>query len=534
MARMISLDERALILAPTQRADHTSQLLSRAGFGCAATDDLHNLGQWLGDGAAMAIVDEHSLANDLDGLQSFLDRQPPWSDLPVLLLCAPQSTSDWASLGNLFVLPHPCQDVQLLGVVKTALRARQLQYRCRDQLGEFDLALQRQAQLNEQQQDALHQTRKMEAIGQLAGGIAHDFNNLLTSIGGSLEIAGRRVDRGQIEGLSAVLNMGREAVNRAARLTHRLLAFSSRQSLESQPIDVAGWLRSAQLASQTGPGITVQLSLASDLWQAQADPAQLGEAFDNLLCNACEAMPSGGVLKVEARNCHFAHAQFADALPAGDYLSLSVTDSGQGMAPGILEHAFEPFFSTKPTGQGIGLGLSMVYGFSKQSGGHIALSSQIGRGTQATLYLPRYSDAEMASARPAVQTLETTPAGQVTAHVLIVEDDQQVRHMLQQTLAEEGLECSCAGDASEALGLLRSGRPVDLLVTDVGLPGMSGRQLAQIARTHQPGLRVLFVTGYAETAMAREAFLEAGMELLCKPFAMQQVRDRVLAILQGE
>ncbi|AIR91153.1 response regulator [Pseudomonas cremoricolorata] len=534
MARTISLDERALILAPSQRADHTSQLLSRAGFGCAATDDLHNLGQWLVDGAAMAIVDEHSLSCDLDGLRTFLATQPPWSDLPVLLLCAPQSTSDWAILGNLFLLPHPCQDVQLLGLVKSALRARQLQYRCRDQLSGFDKALQRQARLSQQHQDMLHHTRKMEAIGQLAGGVAHDFNNLLTSIGGSLEIAGRRLDRGQIEGLSAVLNMGREAVNRAARLTHRLLAFSSRQSLESQPIDVAGWLRSAQLASQTGPGITVQLSLANDLWQAQADPAQLTDAFDNLLCNACEAMPSGGVLKVEARNCHFPQAQFADALPAGDYLSLTVTDSGQGMAPGILEHAFEPFFSTKPTGQGIGMGLSMVYGFSKQSGGHVTLSSQIGLGTQATLYLPRFVDHCAEAPQRAQDPIRDAHAGPTEFHVLIVEDDHQVRQMLHQTLTEEGLACSCAADAGEALELLRSGHALDLLITDVGLPGMSGRQLAQIARTHQPELRVLFITGYAETAMAREAFLEAGMDLLCKPFAMQQVRDRVLAILQGE
>ncbi|WP_312933373.1 response regulator [Pseudomonas sp.] len=538
MACSFSLEERALILAPSPRADRTLELLSKAGFGCAVTRDMTHLGEWLGEGAAMAIIDEHSLASvGNSALQNFVEHQPSWSDLPVLLLCAPTSASSWSQFGNLFALSHPCQDQQLLGMVQAALRARQRQYQSRDQQHASHQALHLQLELTRRHQETLQNARKMDAIGHLAGGVAHDFNNLLTSIGGSLELAGRRLQRGQADAVDTALDIGRQAVGRAARLTHRLLAFSSRQSLQSQRVDVAELLQSTAWRDSISPAITVNCQFDEDLWWAQTDAAQLRESFDNLILNACEAMPCGGSLLVEAHNQTFAEAQFAASLPAGDYVCLSLTDTGQGMSASTLEHAFEPFFSTKPTGQGIGLGLSMVYGFSKQSQGHVVLTSAIGQGTQVQLYVPRHSDraepAAQAETQAGASTVPPKPARQRSnGNVLIVEDDEQVRGLLQQSLAEEGLTCHCAADAEQALALLRSQPNIELLISDVGLPGMNGRQLAEIARMLLPSLKVLFVTGYAETAMARDQFLDPGMELMCKPFTMQRLRERVGLMLQ--
>lgn len=534
MACPFTLEERALILAPSPRATRTLELLSGAGFGCAVTRDMAHLGEWLGDGAAMAIVDEHCLANvGQSALQAFVEHQPSWSDLPVLLLRAPESASSWSQFGNLFTLSHPCHDQQLLGMVQAALRARQRQYQSRDQLQASDHALHVQLELNRHHQETLHQSRKMDAIGQLAGGVAHDFNNLLTSIGGSLELAGRRLQRGQAEGVDTALDIGRQAVSRAARLTHRLLAFSSRQSLQSQRVDVAELLQTHAWKRSIPPAITVNCVVDEGLWLAQSDAAQLSESFDNLVLNACEAMPCGGTLLVEAHNRQIVEAQFAASLPAGDYVCLSLTDTGQGMSASTVEHAFEPFFSTKPTGQGIGLGLSMVYGFSKQSRGHVVLTSAIGQGTQVQLYLPRHHERAEQPEDGVSAGLEQRNAQRANGNVLIVEDDEQIRGLLQQSLAEDGLTCHCAGDAEQALALLRSVPRIELLVTDVGLPGMNGRQLAELARMLQPSLKVLFVTGYAETAMARDQFLDPGMELMCKPFTMQRLREQVGLILQG-
>ncbi len=533
MACPFTLEERALILAPSPRATRTLELLSGAGFGCAVTRDMAHLGEWLVYGAAMAIVDEHCLANvGQSALQAFVEHQPSWSDLPVLLLRAPESASSWSQFGNLFTLSHPCHDQQLLGMVQAALRARQRQYQSRDQLQASDHALHVQLELNRHHQETLHQSRKMDAIGQLAGGVAHDFNNLLTSIGGSLELAGRRLQRGQAEGVDTALDIGRQAVSRAARLTHRLLAFSSRQSLQSQRVDVAELLQTHAWKRSIPPAITVNCVVDEGLWLAQSDAAQLSESFDNLVLNACEAMPCGGTLLVEAHNRPFAQAQFATSPPAGDYVCLSLTDTGQGMSASTVEHAFEPFFSTKPTGQGIGLGLSMVYGFCKQSRGHVVLTSAIGQGTQVQLYLPRHHDhAEQPEACVNVDS-EQRDAHRSSGHVLIVEDDEQVRGLLQQSLTEEGLTCHCAGDAEQALALLRSKPQIELLISDVGLPGMNGRQLAELARMLRPSLKVLFVTGYAETAMARDQFLDPGMDMMCKPFTMQRLRERVGLLLQ--
>ncbi len=367
----------------------------------------------------------------------------------------------------------------------------------------------------------------MEAIGQLAGGVAHDFNNLLTSIGGSFELIDRRLKQGRADGLDSVLRLGREAVSRAARLTHRLLAFSCRQSLHSRCVNLHTLLQTKQLKAQLKPAIKLQVSIAKGLWNAEADDQQLREALDNLILNACEAMPSGGLLRIEATNQPIYSSPMADGpLTAGDYLRLSVIDNGQGMAPSTLEHAFEPFFSTKATSQGIGLGLSMVYGFSKQSHGHVTLHSQIGKGTRVDLYLPRHIDQAPSPAQPLV------PAQATHGHrVLLVEDDLHVRELLCQALRDNGFTCLSAANAEEGLEVLRASQPIDLLISDVGLPGMNGRQLAEIARSLRPRLPVLFITGYAETAMAREGFLGCDMHLICKPFELRQLQEQVAMIL---
>ncbi|MDF0732995.1 response regulator [Pseudomonas entomophila] len=526
MAAALALDERALILAPDKLGTATSRLLTRAGIGCRVTANVVDLGPWLDEGVGLVIVAEQAMVQDAPSpLQQFIDLQPVWSDLPVVLLTL--TTADhrpaWDRLGNLTRLACPFEDAQLLMLAAQALRARRRQYLARDHLAELQQCQHRQ----HADDQALYRTRKMEAIGQLAGGVAHDFNNFLTSIGGSLELIDKRLRQGRTQDLESVLRMGQEAVSRAARLTHRLLAFSSRQSLSSQAVNLHVLLQPPRLREKLTDTVKLRVQLPADLWPLSVDEQQLKESLDNLLANACEAMPSGGLLSIVACNQHIEDTDFAGgALAGGDYLCLSVIDNGQGMPESIQDHAFEPFFSTKPVGQGVGLGLSMVYGFSKQSHGHVALHSQIGRGTRVDLYLPRFRGTP-----PVAQAVPPEPSHSLSREILVVEDDPHVRTLLCQALHDDGFTCHSASNANEALLMLRSPHALALLVSDVGLPGMNGRQLAEIARKLRPGLPVLFITGYAQTAMSRDDFLDAGMQLICKPFELQQLRERVAQML---
>ncbi len=535
MASSLALDERALILAPSPLAADVARLLAGAGIDSLCALDLAQLQAGLAEGAGLALIAEQVFdPGPSPLLQAFLDQQPNWSDLPIVLLTqGAHGVTPACHLpqGNLIRLAVPFEHAHLLQMVQSALRNRHRQYRVRDQLLDLQLRLQAQGitpgEARERSEFARYQARKMEAIGQLAGGVAHDFNNLLTSIGGSFELIDRRLQQGRSDGLDSMLRMGREAVSRAARLTHRLLAFSSRQSLHSQRVDLHDLLQAKRLMACVNPAVTLQVDIAQGLWPVEADGAQLQEALDNLLLNACEAMPSGGHLRIEASNQPIAAGHPTDgALCAGDYVCLRIIDDGQGMAQSTLEHAFEPFFSTKAIGQGIGLGLSMVYGFSKQSRGHVTLHSQIGQGTQVELYLPRHRGQAPASTEPMPTVLNGRGR-----HVLVVEDDPDVRQLLCQALCEDGFACHSAASANDGLKVLRSSQPVDLLLTDIGLPGMNGRQLAEIARNLRPRLPVLFITGYAETAMARDGFLAAGMHLLGKPFELQQLQALVRQIL---
>ncbi|VVN99087.1 Sensor histidine kinase RcsC [Pseudomonas fluorescens] len=385
----------------------------------------------------------------------------------------------------------------------------------------------------ERAEEALRHAQKMEAVGQLTGGIAHDFNNMLTGIIGSLDLMQRYIAEGRAAEIGRFTEAAVSSAHRAAALTHRLLAFSRRQSLDRKPLNANELIHSLEdLLSRTkGDHIELKLQLAAEIWPVSTDVSQLENALLNLVINARDAMPDGGQLLIETANVYLDGSDITTLEPvkAGDYLMIAVSDNGTGMTPSVLAKAFDPFFTTKPIGQGTGLGLSMIYGFAQQSGGHVSLFSLPGQGTSVRLYLPRLY---VAVPDPAVSpvTSEAPPAiaGET---VVLVEDDPAVRMLVLDLLNELGYHAHEAEDANTALPLLESDLRVDLLVTDVGLPGMNGRQLAEIARQHRPDLKVLFMTGYAEKAAERQGFLEEGMDMVAKPFSIDLLANKIRTMI---
>jgi len=388
-----------------------------------------------------------------------------------------------------------------------------------------------------QAEEQLRQAQKMEAVGQLTGGIAHDFNNLLTGVIGSLDLLQRRLARGETDKVERYATAAITSANRAAALTHRLLAFSRRQPLDPKAVDANRLVTGMEelLRRTIGESIALERIAASDLWRTRCDPHQLESAILNLAINARDAMPHGGTLTIETCNATLDDAYVARHrdMRAGEYVCVRVTDTGTGMSPETIERAFEPFFTTKPIGQGTGLGLSMIYGFARQSEGHVRICSELGRGTSIRLYLPRHHGAADAA--------ESTSRGSDDAHragagevVLVVEDETAVRDLVVEVLQDLGYHAVEAADGPAGLGLLQSGMRVDLLVTDIGLPGLNGRQVADAARQQRPGLKVLFMTGYAENATIAEGFLEPGMEMITKPFAIDTLTARIRTMIQGD
>ncbi|GLX12358.1 hypothetical protein Pstr01_05970 [Pseudomonas straminea] len=381
-----------------------------------------------------------------------------------------------------------------------------------------------------QAEEQLRQAQKMEAIGQLTGGIAHDFNNLLAGILGSLELIQRKLPANDHPQLARFVDAAIASANRGASLTHRLLAFARRQSLDLRPVQVNALVCALEdlLVRTLGEQIALEIQLSDDLWPTRSDSHQLENALINLAINARDAMPEGGTLRIETRNTQLGESEAHNyQVPPGDYLLLSVSDTGCGMPEEIIRHAFEPFFTTKPIGQGTGLGLSMVYGFVKQTGGYLHLESQVGHGTTLDLYLPRLPEAPTAQQADARRD---APRG-TGERILVVEDDQVVRMLMIEVLEELGYQLIQASDAQSALGLLEQHAPLDLLLTDVGLPGMNGRQLADAARQRQPGLKVLFATGYAEGAELRDGYLGDGMDMIAKPFSFDSLAAKLKAML---
>ena len=381
-------------------------------------------------------------------------------------------------------------------------------------------------------EEALRHSQKMEAIGQLTGGIAHDFNNMLTAIIGSMEVLKRRIRAGRYEDVETFMDGAISAANRAASLTHRLLAFAQRQPLDPKAVDVNRLIRGMEdlLRRTLGDGIKLRTDLAPEEWQALTDAHQLENAILNLAINARDAMSGSGTLSiVTTRETLDSRKRVGqEDIEPGDYIVVAVGDTGVGMSAETLEKVFEPFFTTKPIGQGTGLGLSMIYGFAKQSRGHVRIESVEGQGTTVKLYLPRYRGA-VEETVIAPERATATGSGE---NVLVIEDDSGVRLIISNVLRDLGYSSIEAGDGDAALPMLTSNSPLDLLITDVGLPGMNGRQIAEIARRHRPELKILFVTGYAENATGQTPFLEPGMEMMTKPFSLDALALRIQEMIR--
>ncbi|KPX75470.1 Signal transduction histidine kinase [Pseudomonas amygdali pv. photiniae] len=388
----------------------------------------------------------------------------------------------------------------------------------------------------EQIEDALRHSQKMDAVGQLTGGIAHDFNNLLAGISGSLELITKRLAQGRVGDVDRYVSVAQGAVRRAASLTHRLLAFSRRQNLSPRVTNVNVLIQDMEelIARTVGPEIDIKVVAHDDLWPALIDHAQLESSLLNLCLNARDAMPSGGRIVIETANASIEECTDPDhGIPAGEHLSIRVTDTGIGMSPDTVAKAFEPFFTTKPIGAGTGLGLSMVYGFVRQSGGQIRVESVEGQGTSVVMHLPRHI-AENAP-RAAGPEITEEPAQHTGETVLIVDDEPSVRMLVAEVITGLGYNCLEAGDAQSGLQILQSDTRIDLLISDIGLPGgMNGREMADAAGDCRPGLPTLFITGYAKTSVLDDCHLRPCTQVLTKPFGLDALAGRVTGLIGAD
>jgi signal transduction histidine kinase len=557
---------QVIILAPIGRdASASANLLRKAGLTAYVADDLAGLLDGLASGAGAAFVAEEALFNqDLTALQDWIAEQPPWSDFPFVVLTShldhPKINS-WRQtlankLQNVSMLERPLQAISLTSAMHVALRARRRQYEVKalieaqeaaaehlealvaertQELEKANEDLKSQMTERERVEASLRQSQKMEAVGQLTGGLAHDFNNLLTGIGGSLELTRARLSQGKADSVDRYITTAQEAVKRAAALTHRLLAFSRRQALEPKPTNVNRLVTGMEelIRRTVGPAIHVEVVGAGGLWSTLVDPNQLENALLNLCLNARDAMPQGGRLTIETANRWLDERAARDHdIAPGQYISLCVTDTGTGMEADVAAHAFDPFFTTKPLGQGTGLGLSMIYGFARQSGGQIRIYSEVGKGTTMCLYLPRHDDdPTFNDAVNFPKASESLGDGEV---VLVIDDEPSIRMLIADVLSDTGYSVLEASDGPAGLRVLQSAARIDLLITDVGLPGgMNGRQVADAARTLRPDLRVLFITGYAENALMGNGHLEKGMHVLAKPFEVDRLATKIRELVKN-
>ncbi len=400
------------------------------------------------------------------------------------------------------------------------------------ELAEANQRLQVEIAERAQAEEALRHAQKMDAIGQLTGGIAHDFNNMLTGVLGALDLIRRRLAAGRVQEVGKYIEAAVTSANRAAALTQRLLAFARRQSLTTRPVQLNELVASMEelLRRTIGESIELCIDLQDQQRVIRTDEHQLENALLNLVINARDAMPEGGRLWVRSQVVQVDVRQ-GDLAP-GEYVQLSVEDSGCGIPADVLERVFDPFFTTKPIGQGTGLGLSMVYGFMKQTGGHVRIDSAEGRGACISLFLPCEWCAADSQAVTADQPL--APRASEGECVLVVEDEEAVRMMVVDALRELGYTALQAADGAGAITHLQRTERIDLLISDVGLPGLNGRQLAEIARQFRPGLRVLFMTGYARNAQVRQDLQDSGMDMLAKPFNVDELAARVRQMLEAE
>jgi len=434
------------------------------------------------------------------------------------------------------ILPIPFFAIVLLSVLTAlAIRDSRRELGARRSLsianGELVLEMQRREKAEEQ----VRQLQKIEAIGQLTGGIAHDFNNMLAIIVGSLSLIERRIERGDRD-IGKYVTAAQEGAQRAASLTQRLLAFARKQPLSPQTIDPNRFVSGmSELLQRTlTEAIQIETVLGAGLWKTHADAAQLENALVNLAVNGRDAMPEGGKLTIETANTSLDPGYAAEhvGIPAGQYVLIAVTDTGTGMSPETANRVFEPFFTTKAVGKGSGLGLSQVYGFVRQSGGHVKIYSEVGQGTTVKIYLPRYygADAVTDLARAAAGA---TPLGSAEEVILLVEDEPDVRRLSVDALRELGYTVIHADRAASALLVLESERRIDLLFTDIVMPEMNGRQLAEKAVAIKPDIKVLYMTGYTRNAVVHNGLLDPGVRLVGKPFSIEQLAISVRAALDS-
>lgn len=417
--------------------------------------------------------------------------------------------------------------VWVLSLAQRSLRAANVN------LARANAELQAEVDTREAAEAQLRQAQKMESIGQLTGGIAHDFNNMLAIVIGGLDIAERRL--GEPEKARRALENAREGANRAADLTRRLLAFARQQPLQPKVIEPNQLVsKMSELLRRTlGEGVSIETVLAGGLWRTSADPGQLENAVLNLCVNARDAMGGSGRLTIETLNGHLDDAYasaHADVKP-GQYVVVAISDTGPGMAPDVIARAFEPFFTTKDVGKGTGLGLAQVHGFVRQTGGHVAIYSEVGQGTTVKIYLPRYTGTDQASTSEVIA--DEIPKGVSTEVVLVVEDEFQVRQITTENLRELGYSVIEAANGREALALLANRPDVSLLFTDIVMPEMNGRELADQVHTLLPGLPVLYTTGYTRNAIIHNGMVDYGIAFLPKPFTIEQLARKVRLVLDA-
>ena len=569
-----NLSERAIILAPQGRdAFVAAKILHEAGLLTEICSDLRNLLNELAGGAGVAVLtDEAVRSADITALAAWVGLQPPWSDFPFVLLTErggglernPTAERQVEILGNVAFLERPFHPTTFISVVKTALRGRRRQYEARARLealresenharhAEMDLRglnetlearvvarteeieaanreLVSQIEERERVETTLRQMQRLEAVGQLTSGVAHDFNNLLTVILGNLGF----IEKGSSGSDDAVLKQRlahmRLAAERGAKLTSQLLAFSRRQRLEPRPVDLNEALANMRdlLQSWLGGSVQIKTHFREGIWHALVDPSQIELVVLNLAINARDATPVGGSVTLETANVTLVQSERPEEPPAGEYVVISVTDTGSGMPKDVLAKAFEPFFTTKETGKGSGLGLSQALGFAKQSGGGMRIELRFGEGTSVKVFLPRAERIEVTEASPHSNAPNQPPQPK-GAIILLVDDDSGVREVTASMLREMGYVVFEVGSGGAALDVLDGEAHVDLAVLDYAMPGMNGMEVARQVNSRFPTLPVLFITGYVDSAALREI---GDAKIIKKPFVGDELANKVDAAL---
>ena len=556
MSESGALSQRALVLAPSGRdADIAAAILREADVPATVCRDLEALQRELETGAGLALVADEALGEaDLAPLAGWIRDQPPWSDFPFVILTRrggglernPVARRLSATLGNAAFLERPFHPTTLISAVRTALRGRNRQYEARERIAEIRQAeallerrvaertaelesanrqLAAQIEARETVETALDQAQRLEAVGQLTSGVAHDFNNLLTVIVGNVEQMEKRVTDPNLARRLALMG---DAARRGARLTAQMLAFSRRQKLAPRVVDLNDTVRTLRDLLQSTIGGSVDIcepDLDPDLWPAMIDPTQIELVILNLAINARDAMDVGGALRISTRNAVTGPPQALEDPPAGDFVVVSVADNGSGMTEEVRARAFEPFFTTKEVGKGSGLGLSQVFGLAKQSGGGVRIRTEVGRGTEISVYLPRATRPLAPAARMAAAVTPLQPAG---ALVLVVDDDEAVRQVTAGYLADLGYGVLEAGSGGAALELFEARPDIDAVILDFAMPGMNGAALAKALSARRPDAPILYATGYADADALAFAVED---RLIRKPFQQAELAAKLARAL---